>query len=524
MIKKHVVHNATEAHGWIGVIISVVLFLVFWAGSLILFFPEIQRWAEMPHFQLDPSQEHMPLNDLLNKKINEYSFDNSRRLNIALPHKHSPYVEIYMPVHDKRLDSKGLESTQTVSQAGLKSKGFKNIVVHPVTGETLSEDKAFRLMNFMYGLHYYLKLPYVGRYLVGVVSLFFMVIIFTGIVIQLKNLVRHFFLYRHEKKLRYRMNDLHTVIGVVSLPYAFMYALTGLMFNLGILFQIFSLFVLFDGDQKAMEKAAGFAKIEHQLTHEPFAMPNLNELIDNNEKKHGINISRVGVLNYGDKNAIVRLNGKYIKHFAKRFDAYYQVKTADFPPEINLREGNAFPAGLSFIYSLHFANFAKFDVRFLYFILGIGVCIMIIAGNILWLAKRQKKYQQYRRSLVIVRASTLGACVGSVVATALLFLLERVLPVDMLNRGDVLELAFWLVLFAGMLVAFFVKKDKPFIAQACLITAALLLLTLLGDVFLFGAEILYLNQQGYHEPLGVSIGIAFVCAMFVWVGRAFNKV
>ena len=53
--------------------------------------------------------------------------------------------------------------------------------------------------------------------------------------------------------------------------------------------------------------------------------------------------------------------------------------------------------GLAIAGSLHFANFAGIDLRILYFVIGLAVSGMIIAGNLLWVNKRVKQNSQSKR-------------------------------------------------------------------------------------------------------------------------------
>lgn len=47
-MRKVTLNNLTESHGWIGIIISGLLFLIFLAGSISLFRYEIYQWSVAP--------------------------------------------------------------------------------------------------------------------------------------------------------------------------------------------------------------------------------------------------------------------------------------------------------------------------------------------------------------------------------------------------------------------------------------------------------------------------------------------
>lgn len=357
-MKAETLRNALNAHGWVGLLLSVPLFIIFWAGAITLFHPEMQRWATMPHYPLEQSSQITPLNPLVEGLIDEYNIDADERISLRLPSDHMPYLSVYFRISEADNTDK---------------KRFVSLTFNPQTGEQLNDEDPFELADFIYQLHYNLKLPQ-GLYIVGLVTLFFMVLVFTGIVIQLKNLIKHFFMYRKDRSTRNQMNDLHNVVGVISLPYGLMYALTGLMFNLSILLQVPSALVLYQGDIPALSKDAGFITINEKLAGKPLEMPDINALLARQKASSGVDITSVNLNSYGDQNAVFRLAGKGVEGFASSYNAYYEVKTDSFPERINTQGENVFSAGSSILFSMHFADFAGLDLRFLYFVLAIGVC------------------------------------------------------------------------------------------------------------------------------------------------------
>lgn len=529
-MKRETITNVIDAHGWVGLVVSIPLFIIFWCGAVTLFYPEVQGWTAMPHFPLQPGPQQ-PLDSYVDNKLQAYDVDPSRAIVLRLPSDRSHYVQMSIPVYEKpenrepgsnrseNNESEGDEAKgqgNTDSEAKEKSDIWQTLIIDPRTGETLAKEKPFKLADFLNHLHFTLELPQ-GLYIVGLVTFFFLVLVFTGIVVQFKNLIRHFFLYRHNKATRYQMNDLHNVVGVISLPYGLMYAVTGLMFNLGILFQLPTMFVLYDGDREAMFKDGGFANVKIERANISYPMPDLDALIQQVEARHDTEIHSISLQNYGDENAIIRLSGSKSGTFAKRLRLYYQVKTQDFPKEFNPTSENRFADGISLLFSIHMANFAQVDLRFVYFLLAMGVCGMIVAGNVLWLAKREKSVN-YPKTMAIMRGITLGGCMGILVATALAFLLERALPVEFVSRSDVVSGCFGVVLLVCILTAFRNTQYKQYVGYSCLISAGLLLLLVLVDAVIFGSTIVTLWHDGFVQVAGVSLGLLVVSVLLTWIG------
>lgn len=533
-MKGDTVRNAINAHGWVGLIISVPLFLIFWAGAFTLFQMEVQQWATLAHFPVEKSErQKLPLNQLVNQTLQTLNFDNRRNIKLLLPSEHKPYIDMIVPTFDSNEQAKevanwkakqgSIPEEEYLNQLAQlpRSKSYKELLIDPANGKILADNHPFELAHFLDTMHYSLKLPQ-GLYLVGLVTFFFLVIVFTGIVIQFKNLIRNFFLYRHNKKTRYQMNDIHNVVGVISLPYGLMYALTGVMLNLSILFQIPTLFVLYQGDQESMVQDAGLAQVTQVISGKDYSMPNLDELIQDINQSRNTSIQRLNLYNYYDKHAFIRLNGIEHNTFAKVISAYYKVEDGSLPKKLNLQEESRFYKGIRLLYNIHMANYAGVDLRFIYFILAMGVCGMIIAGNVLWIAKRQKELAG-SKTLAIARGLTLGGCAGAIPATAIAFLLERTLPVVYTYRADTVMYSFGIVLLICMIAAFLNKQYKHFVSRCFIASALILAILSIIDITAYGSTLIQLWQAQFTAPLGVSISVLFISILLAWVGVKVNR-
>ncbi|MBU2070460.1 MAG: PepSY domain-containing protein [Gammaproteobacteria bacterium] len=505
-MKAQTLRSALDGHGWLGIFISVPLFIIFWAGSLTLFYPELKKWAELPQFPVDATQAVLPVDQVLRQTLAQYQVDHSQTLFLVLPDENQPWYQFYLP--------------QLATENDVKPDMLE-LLVHPVSGEVVTTAEQFHFADFLYKLHIDLQLP-AGDYIVGIITLLFMVIIFTGVVVQFKKLFSHFFLYRADKTPRYQLTDIHNVIGVISLPYSFIFALTGLMFNLGLISQLVTLTLVYDGDRQRLLADAGFARVVAQPSGQVQQMPDLDQLIADWEQQQNADAHSVRLNHYGDKNALIRLIGQHNDNFAQRIDMTYRVRDGQFPPEINPAQRNAFADGTRFLYALHFGHFAGVDLRIIYSLLGLGVCAIIVAGNMLWLNKYSKKRDISPRVCRLLQATTLGGCIGIVLATGVGFLLERTLAPAWLGRTPVIETAFAITLLLSMLAAWCSHRAKHFVRQGMLVCALLLLLTVAGDVLMFGPQLLQLAQTGSAEVLAVSCSFALLAMLLLWLASRFR--
>ena len=499
-VKHKVIKNLIEAHSWLGLIISPLLFLVFWAGAVTLFHDEITQWAVTPHHPIDPTQVDIPLAKLVEQKRAEYPMDQTGRFRINMPTQLVPYYIFYF---DKVRDD-----PQSASQS-------MAILVDPKSGETVADKDDFYLSQFIYRLHYNLDLPG-GSYLIGVVTLIFLFALVSGIFIHARKLLKHFFLYRVDKQRRDKLLDLHTVVGVMTLPFTLMYALSGLILNLAIVFQLAFVVFIYQGDRQALFNDAGFNRSSEPRSEMPLDMSNAFTLIEHTTQQANFELRNIIFHHYGADNALVQVRGTDTVNFAQRDEVTYRVQDGTVMDKVNADNYNVFRQGRDVLVTLHFSNFAGLDIRILYFILALAISAMIVTGNMLWINKRSAQRQSSARSIAIVTAMTIGGCGGIIVATAVGFLCERLLPTALIGRGEWLVGCFVTSLLAVMLYSLKVSDIKRHISQLLLLTSGILVITVVADWLLFSEQILALWQGGYHGVIGIQVGMMLVTVVCLW--------
>lgn len=497
------IKNLIEAHSWLGVIISVALFIVFWAGAIVLFHHEIQAWAQAPHFAVDRDAEDMPIEEIVAKKLGEHRLNNEEHLTIVLADDHHPYHQFYIDL----LPEEGYEGPEQVAR----------LLVHPKTGETLASLDDFYLADFLLKLHYDLRLPG-GMYLVGVVTLIFLVLIFSGVYIHARKLISNFFLYR-EKSRRNKLLDMHNVIGVMSLPFGLMYAVTGVIFNISIIYQIAFALFLYQGDQNAMLEDAGYTMITEKPAGEALDMQPAFDHARSLERQTGAAVTMLRFYNYGDRNAVMQTYAADETRFAQTNEQYYQVRDGNLLSRRDSEHPNAVRSGLDVIAGLHFGNFAGIDLRILYLLLGLAVAAMILVGNLLWLDKRALQKNVGPRGIGLVANLTLGGCGGVVLATAAAFLAERLMPLGLEGRGDWLARIFAAGLLLSAIGAFVVANKRLFLRILLWITSALLAVTVIADWALFAGD-----WGGYGSVvIGVQLALLIAAGVGLWIARLLGR-
>jgi uncharacterized iron-regulated membrane protein len=495
-VKKETLKNLTDSHGWIGAIISGLLFLIFLAGSISLFRYEIFQWSITPTQTVQKGEILQP-NQIMEIAIRNLPFNAKEHLTVLTPSEQVPYYQVFvdlLELHD--------------------GHDFIGLLIDPTTGNIIGEVHQFFLAEFIYELHESLALPSpYGRYIIGFVTLFFFFVVISGVFIHAKKLFRNFFRYRTDSNKRSQWLDMHNIVGTISLPFTVMYAISGLIFNLVIIYQIAFAVVLYKGDQQALLQDAGFHTIKPEWQDTPKTFSNIDQLVTFYETDMGHLPKVVRIYNYGDKSAVMHLIGEVEGSFPQRYEVAINLDDESVLFRDDSENHSEVRHGTDVLAELHFGSFAGLDLRIIYFLLGLAVCALIITGNLLWIEKRQKNRNVSQRSVVILTKLTLASTVGVVVACSTAFLAERLMPIGWEQRSQIMVYAFLTALFATSVATLIFKKQTLLVAGLFL-SCAILVMTIICDWLLFSDNLLALWATQNMTVFGVQLGIFLVALLF----------
>src|SRR6185312_8861286 len=201
-LKPATLRTFTNLHSWMGLVAGFALFVAFYAGAVTVFQPDVQRWAN-PH--ATPSTATLAnAQQLLDDVLAQHP---EARDHVGMTF---PGYELAQPMAYWQ-DSDGTWLFATPGNT---------------TGST-AEPGVAPLPELINELHYALGIPQVGTWLMGVVSLLYGVALVSGFVIHLPRLAKDLFALRPGRNLKRFWQDAHNVIGVLSLPFHVMFAVTG---------------------------------------------------------------------------------------------------------------------------------------------------------------------------------------------------------------------------------------------------------------------------------------------------------
>jgi uncharacterized iron-regulated membrane protein len=447
-----------------GIVISVALFVIFFAGAFALFHVEISVWEKGGHPQ-KIAKEEIDFEQILSSLDSEYELT-SRDLQINFPEEHPTAVSVRLAA-----------AKDTLATAEAKNNEY--FIIDIDNGKRATYQENYDLGEFLFRLHFFSQIPYIGIYLSGFVSLFFLFAIVTGVLVHWKKIVSNFYVFRPKEQLKRVWSDAHTALGVIGLPFQFIYAVTGAYFGLSILVLLPANF-LYHGDQdKLMGDLRPDRKLVNWIGKSEEKPLSFNDFIkDGADTWDNFKIQRAFIKNYGGVNMQYLLVGQLADN--ERFLSTGRVSMNPFTGEKTIgrdpHEANYIDDIQLSVGRLHFANFGGYAMRVVYFILALITCFIIISGVLLWIEARSKKSntEEEKRYAAKVGHIYLAICLSMFPVTALSFLIVKFLPVA--YHSQKLPILYVTYFISWLLAIFYFrfKRNNFYTNKMCLLWGGVL--------------------------------------------------
>lgn len=451
-----------HTHTVSGIVISVVLFVIFFAGSFSFFRDEIINWERSESTAIT-REIQLDYNDALQHLDKKYVL-HGRNLTISKPSVENR-VAVYM---EGTKDTLAPKKQQAGEFFYLDNKNYK----------AYTYEESYSLGELLYRLHFLAQIPYpAGYYLSGFTALFFLFAIITGVLLHWNKIVSNFYMFRPKEKLKTLWTDAHTALGMIGLPFQFVYAVTGAFFMIKLLIVAPAVMALYKGDQDKLYKELEYTDPDYKFENKKLANPfNINELVAKTKKNwNDFEITRVFIQNYGDANMHVLVEGELLSH--KKFTGIGKVvyRVADgkeIAKKDPISQTSYLDVVKNVLYRIHFGDYGGYALKIVSFILGIITCFVIISGVMIWLVARQKNNlpEKKRRFNAAVVRVYLAICLSMYPITALAFIGSKIF--HPLSQSNLYALYFggWLLLT----IFFIIKKNDAFTNKFCLISGSIL--------------------------------------------------
>ncbi|GAB3652105.1 PepSY domain-containing protein [Echinicola sediminis] len=458
-----------HTHTVSGIVISVALYVIFFAGSFSFFRDEIIGWERN-----EPVMEGMGLKEIdVDKMLDSISGEKE------LYGRDVSFTKFF---NERRVGVSITASQDSTASEDAQRRDFFYMDTENLNSYTYKSN--YSIGEFLYRLHFFAQLNLWGTsgYLLsGFVAFFFLFAIITGVLVHWKKMISNFYVFRPMASLKNLWTDAHTALGILGLPYQFVYAVTGACLIIGTTVMSPAVVTfMYDGDTNQLYEDFGFNPLKFDLSGDRLShIPSINDFVDQaGQKWTGFEVKTVQVYNFGDKNMRIGVEG-YTSHnlkFAGRGGIVYDLNGAELQVTDPYLETSYQDAAMAVITQLHYGDFGGMPLRIVYFILGIASCFVIISGVMIWLVARDKKHipEKQRKFNAWVVWIYLAVCLSMFPVTAFTFLAVKfLLPEFNPERmNHIYQLFFyaWLILS----IFFTLKRDNYFTNKYSLLSGAVL--------------------------------------------------
>jgi len=416
-------------HTWTGIVVSVLLFAVFWTGTICVFDREIDRWM-IPSTRLVHSGEPVLIDGLREEALR--LAPPAAPWAIVMPNPREPFIWI------------GYRAA-----TGIERKLFD-----PATLAPLAPAESWAATRFFFPFHYtlHIKAWDIGMWLVGFAGMAMLALCVSGVIIH-RRLFADFFTLRRSRQPQRFLLDLHNTSGVLGFVFHFVMAFSGVTILASIYFPS-GVWAAFDGGR------AGYV----QETYDVYSRPRLGQpggplasldamVATAREAWGGLGPGIVRVFHHGDANAYVEVRPSIEAEVAMRSDPFFfDAATGGVLYRTSIRPTTQIQ---QFLTGLHFVQFRHWTLRWVYFGLGLLGCLLIATGLLFWLESRRKAHAAAGLSGVrIVEGLAAGGTAGLIAATLAFFVANRLLPPGASFLGGArYELEIW-IFFAAWIASF----------------------------------------------------------------------
>lgn len=506
-------------HTWVGLWFSWLLYAVFLTGSLALFGEPITHWMTPEHHAAEAASAEQA----------SAPVDRARRLELAADYmaRHHPGANMWEIWPVDRGHDNGL-SLYWFDENGM----YAGVELDPATGAPLAEhhDEAARATlggEHFVSFHYMLHESRFGLWIVAFATMAMLVALVSGVVTH-KRIFKDFFTFRTRKGQRSWL-DAHNAVAVLTLPFQFMIAYTGIVISSAELMPA-PVVAHYGPGVEAMRLYLSEMQGEEkpQRAGQALAMPPLEPLVARAESMIGQSARAVVILNPEDASMRVAVYGWNEASDAQRnisattgmveFQASTgQVLRVRQPGDVN---GGAPATVRQVMADLHMAPFGGLAVKWLYFLCGLAGAAMMGTGAVLFMVKRRAKLGHEfgaatARMYRLIEGLNVAALAGLAVACIGFFWANRLLPVALENRA-LWELRCFFGVWALMLAhAWMTRPRRAWITQLGLLSALCLLLPLLSWATL-GDHTWAQIGRGDWESLGVDLVAVAIGVLSAW--------
>jgi uncharacterized iron-regulated membrane protein len=496
-------------HSWTGIVSGMLLFVCFYAGALTIFAEPLGRWATPP---AQGAATEAGADALIAATLAARP-DAAKDFTLRLAADGRP----------ARLSWRKSRDDAVMWSAAFDESGELRVERSHPSSIAAVVDRVHRTAGLPVG-------DEIGEKITGVLSALYFVALASGLILVMPSLVRDFLALRLSANLKRMWLDAHNLVGVASLPFHLVIALTAFVFGLHDPIYAALDRLVYDGKLPAIMRSTGpFAAVKHDdapATTRPAA-----ELIAAvATASPGFAPTSLHYRDIGTRGALVRVSGedpRFLSRgggFAALSGATAKVVNMDYLPEAQ----TSWTKLVSAFFALHFGSYGGETVRWAYFFLGLAGAFLFYSGNLLWIESRRRTARRHgegvaqTRSTRLMAAASVGVCLGCVCGLSIAMAAVKWLPGHVTDIEAASESLYHAVAVSALAYAFARGAAH---AGAELLLAASVTTAALPATSLLAVAAPGLGPWASADPSSLCVDLVALCAAlgFAVMARATRR-
>lgn len=383
MTSRRTLNMLFVLHSWSGLVTGLLLFVVCFSGSVVVFKNEIDLWANPSLRELPRSDAPVSPDTVL--ATLQRTHPTATVETLVPPGELMRAYMVYVRLHP--------------GEGGMRTK----LAVRADTGELIGPVDS-QLGQYIRMLHVFFFFG--PRWIVGFLGVVMLVLIGTGFVIHRK-IIAELFTQRWDRSLRVVMSDLHKSAGIWGLAFHLLIAFTGAWLGLAPVFERSWDYVVLAATSTSVP--AKTAKPRAGKSMELVPMTSLTVLADAARSAvPGFQPKAVSLQRWGQIGATATWTGELAHHLHSTASVHFDGVTGRIVRLHDPRRQGFWSQVNGLMEPLHFGDFGGLGLKWLYFMLGLTPAFLSLTGTVIWLdSRRQRQATRQARS-----ASDCGASAG----------------------------------------------------------------------------------------------------------------
>jgi len=361
-------------HTWTGIIAGSILIVVSLTGALLVFEDELDVYLNADVFSFKEKKEQiLPIDKVYD--IVDGKYPNTHFFNISYkPELNKAYILYY-----------------------LKNGQQVQVIADPYTGEVMgSRIYEHTFLGIIHELHRNLLIPYLGRYIVVLATIFMIVLMITGLRLwipqQIKNLKSRIWVNFKNKPKRVNY-DLHNALGFYFSPFITLISLTGIAITFSSLIVLGLFLADFQKPQSignllnqnsSYIEGKSTLKIDSIIRISKHRMPDAKVMAvfipKDSIEPFKVNFKKKGIAETGD-------------HSFALYDQYTGEKIINTEKDF----ANIGKLAINWIGPLHYGTFGGLTTRIIALVSALIVPVLFISGFIIWWDRVKRKFKKNKK-------------------------------------------------------------------------------------------------------------------------------